>query len=267
MKTIRLARFTFREIVRTPAFLALLGLEAALVLAGLVTAQLFPLETGKVLVDFLWLAMGVGVFALALFVALSVLSRDIAQGGIHLFLPLLARRQYLLGRALGLMAGLAAFVAIDALLSMGAILAHISLTPPVYHAGLDWSTAWTLAGLALIQGALFLCICLFVASWASGAAEMLLFASALMMLSLLMPSIMDALNMPEVVKATPEAVRALIEAVGWLFPRQSPGLMALAAAHGASLGGEVWVAALAAFTGYGLLLTGAALALFQRRSL
>jgi len=262
-----LAIFTLREIIAQPIYRTLCALAFVFILAALILSKLFLFETGKVLVDLIWLSMGLISLIYVLFIACTMLAQDIGSQMVYLFIPLLRRDEYLKGRLAGLFLALTLLTFWMLLLATLAIAWNISSTVEIYHHGLTAWTALPLASISLLQAFAALALVAFVCSWATSQAEMLVFSASFIVFSAIFPAIIEILQSPEVIANTPNSIVILIQGISFLFPKVSTSSFAIAQAHGFSIPLSDWLALISSYLGYALLALTTAFFIFSRRDL
>jgi len=266
-KLITLALFSLREIVAMPSYRMMLASTLLVATFAMVVSQLFLLETIKVQLDFLWLGTSLLGITYILIIAASMLGQDISSHIAYLFLPHMPRTTYLLGRTLGILAGLFLLLALMCLISTLSLSFSLSqVTMPQMHNPAWWSPL-LLSAMALLQSTTVLAIIVFTAAWASGFVEMLLFSTAFTALAYLLPSVIAAMTSSEVLAQTPAWVITLIHGVDYLFPDMSGGDIALSLAHGIALDWSEMGWLFTAQLGYSMMIFAIGLLLFSRRDL
>jgi len=262
-----LARFTLHELFRTPAMLVLMAMAFLINIAALVVSNLYLLELSKVQIDVLWTGTSILALAYVLFIATTLLAGDIAGQVAYLFLPKLNRQQYLLGRFAGLALGLVALMSLTAFVSGGFLAWTIAHTAVSYHAGASIWAGLQLAAMASLQGMTLLAAILFIASWATGQAETLVFSIGFTLLAYLLPPVVAAMQSHEVLERVPPAVAASMHIVDYILPDMTAGNMALAIAHGFKVSThDIWLL-IGQHGGYSLMMLAFALMAFARRDL
>ncbi|MDX8406051.1 MAG: hypothetical protein R8K50_07860 [Mariprofundus sp.] len=266
-KLMTLARYSLREIVAMPAYRIMLLSTFVLAIFAMVISQLFLLETIKVQLDFLWLGTSLLGITYILMIAASMLGQDISGHIAYLFLPHMPRTTYLLGRTLGILAGLLLLLGLMALISTLSLAFSLEQLPTSQPHDPAWWSPLLLSGIALLQSTTVLAIVVFTAAWASGFIEMLLFSTAFTGLAYLLPSVLAAMTTSEVLAQTPAWVASLIHGVDYLFPDMNGGEVALSLAHGLSLNpGDIgWLCT--AQIGYTMMIFATGILLFARRDL
>ena len=262
-----LAWFTLREVLGLPIYRILYGLSFALIMIAMIVSNLFLFETSKVLIDLIWLSMGIITFIYALFIACHMLAQDIGHQMVYLFIPQLNRSSYLLGRLLGLGTAFILLVLWLCLLATIAIAWKTHSTLDVYHHGIYIWTALPLSFVSILQGCVYIALIAFVCSWATSQAEMLVFSSAFIVLSSIFPSIIEILQSPDIIQNTPTFIVWIIQALSFLFPKLSASSFAIAQAHGITIPLIDWFAFIASNIGYIILILYVAFFMFSRRDL
>jgi hypothetical protein len=103
--SLAVARVGFAEILRDRVLLNIAVLTVLMILASVITAQITPSVTARVLTDFSWGALLVSCFAIALTQGASVVGREIERRTILVALARpIHRAQWLVGKFLGVAA-------------------------------------------------------------------------------------------------------------------------------------------------------------------
>ena len=262
-----LAIFTLREIIAQPIYRTLCVLAFVFILTSFILSQSFLFETGKVLVDLIWLSMGVISLIYVLFIGCTMLAQDIGNQMVYFFIPLLRRDEYLKGRLAGIFLALILLFFWIFLLATLAITWSISSTVEVYRHGLSIWTALPLASISLLQALAALALVAFACSWATSQAEMLVFSTAFIVFSAIFPAIIETLQSPEVLANTPSSIVILIQGISFLFPKVNASSFAIAQAHGLSIPLSDWLALIVSYMGYTLLSLTTAFFIFSKRDL
>jgi len=266
-KLMTLALFSLREVVAMPAYRIMLLSTLVLTIFAMVISQLFLLETIKVQLDFLWLGTSLLGISYILMIGANMLGQDISGHISYLFLPHMPRTTYLLGRILGILAGLLLLLGLMSILSTLSLAWSLSHMPATQPHSPDWWSPILLAGIAMLQSVTVLAMVVFTAAWASGFIEMLLFSAAFTGLAYLLPSVIAAMTTIEVLAQTPAWIATLIHGVDYLLPDMTGGEIALSLAHATTLDivelGWLCISQL----GYAIMIYAAGILLFARRDL
>lgn len=232
-----IGKLTCLELLQNRAMRSLMAFLLLFPFASFIFTNLFLMDIGKVFVDAMaGLSHLVGIVYI-LFFAAPLLARDIeARVCYFLLTPPVSRNQYLLGRFAGIST---IFILLLVVLSItGTLCAWLVLEGnfAVYHSGLTLSRIAVLAFFQFFHYISLLGIALFIFSWASGMAEIMLFTSLVTLLCWVFPPIIQAMQNPEVVKDIPLWITQLLDAVYGLLPHLNGSEIALALAHGVSIG-------------------------------
>ena len=266
--TLEIMRFTALEVIRMRIFHVLIASAVLLPVTALVFANLFLFEIAKVQADVLISGARILASIYILFIAVTLLGRDIGQKVCHLFLaPPLSRFSYLTGRFLGLLAGLFFLMAIVMLTAEASLLLTLNPEGEIGRNALPWYTGLSLAGFTFYQHVSLLAAVVLVCTWATGLAEMLVFSVALLLLSWVVPPIILVLQSPDVTSQFPSVVATIIEGVGMILPQLNGGNIGLALAHGLPISSVDIVWHIVEHTAYAFLMFGLALLAFSRRDL
>jgi len=266
--TLEIIRFTTLEIVRMRVFHVLIAGAFLLPITALVFSNLFLFEIAKVQADVLIAGARILATVYTLFVAVTLLGRDIGQKVCHLFLaPPLSRFSYLTGRFIGLLIGLFLLMLVVMITSEASLLLTLNPDGEYGRNALPWHTGLSLAGFTFYQHISLLAAVLLICTWATGLAEMLLFSVALLLITWIVPPIILALQAPDVTSQFPTAVAALIETVGMILPQLNGGNIGLALAHGFPISYSDIAWHLLEHTAYAFMMFGLALQVFSRRDL
>ncbi|MFC1545857.1 hypothetical protein ACFL4I_00380 [Pseudomonadota bacterium] len=260
-------RFTVIEILQMRAFRGLLLIVLLILpLAAVVFSNLFLLEMGKVRID--TLAAGERIIAALyiLVIVVSLIGSDIARGTSYLFLtPPNTRRDYLIGRFLGVTTGLFILMLCAALGGEAVITLSMISDIPTYRHGLDYGNGALLAMFVFYQHISVLAAIMFICVWATGTAEMMVFSFGMIVLAWSLPAVLQAMQSREVLQHVPESVAVLLKSISYLFPKLNGAEIALALGHGLPITGII--AHVAEHSGYALFMFGLALYTFSKRDL
>ncbi len=266
--TFEIMRFTTLEIVRMRVFHLLIAGAVLLPVTALVFSNLFLFDIAKVQADVLIAGARILASAYILFVAVTLLGRDIGQKVCHLFLaPPLSRPSYLTGRFLGLLTGLLLLMLVVMVTSEASLLLTLNPDGEIGHNALPWYTGFSLAGFTFYQHVSLLAAALLICTWATGLAEMLVFSVALLFTTWVVPPIILALQSPDITSQFPAAVAALIKIVGMILPQLNGGSIGLALAHALPVSYSDILWHLLEHTAYAFMMFGLALLVFSRRDL
>lgn len=188
---INIGRFTFLDIIQGRVYQILLLTTVFAPLFGTVLSSLFMVDIGKVYMDGV---MGVFHFisiVFILFIAGSLLARDIEQKVCYMFVvPPLSRESFFWGRFLGF---IFAYIMMIVLLMVESALIGafiFSQTAAFYMAGYSWFNMSLLVVLHACPYIAVLGFVFFVVSWATGLAEIIFFSSMGLLLSWILPGIL-----------------------------------------------------------------------------
>jgi len=269
MAIFELARFTWLEILRMRVFHLLIAfLVLIMPIATLTISGLFFFDVSKVQIDVLSAGMHAAAMVYILFIATTLMGRDISSGACYFLLaPPLTRSQYIAGRFLGLLTGLIILIAVASLVAEALTALSMYTRFPIYRHGLEWFTGLYLGGGVLIQYISLLAVAVFICAWATAIAEMLTFVIAFMFLAWTFPTILTVLQSPEILQQVPPFVATLIHATSWLFPELNGAMVGLKLAHGLGFDTAELFAFIIQHVGYTMLMLGGAAWLFSKRSL
>jgi ABC-type transport system involved in multi-copper enzyme maturation permease subunit len=266
--TLEIMRFTTLEIVRMRVFHALIATAILLPVTALIFSNLFLFEIAKVQADVLISGARILASVYILFIAVTLLGRDIGQKVCHLFLaPPLSRFSYLTGRFLGLLVGLFLLMVVVMFTSEASLLLTLNPDGELGRNALPWHTGLSLAGFTFYQHVSLLAAVVLVCTWATGLAEMLVFSVAFLFISWVVPPIILVLQSPDVTSQFPSVVASLIEGVGLILPQLNGGNIGLALAHGLPIPLSDIAWHLVEHTAYAFMMFGLALLVFSRRDL
>ncbi len=261
-------RFTALEIIRMRVFHVLIAGAFLLPIMALIFSNLFLFDIAKVQADVLISGARILASVYILFIAVTLLGKDISQKICHLFLaPPLSRFSYLTGRFLGLLFGLFLLMLVVMLTSEASLLLMFNPDGENGRNALPWYTGLSLAGFTFYQHISLLAAVLLICTWASGLAEMLVFSVAILLISWVVPPIILALQSPDITSQFPTLITTLIETIGMILPRLNGGNIGLALAHGFPLSFSNIAWHLVEHAAYAFVMFGLAQLVFSRRDL
>lgn len=265
---LEIMRFTALEIMRMRVFYVLVVVATLLPVAAIIFSNLFLFDIAKVQADVLVAGARILAALYILFIAVTLLGRDIGQKVCHLFLvPPLSRYSFLTGRFLGLLIGMFALMLVVMLSSEASIILSLNPEGEYGRDALPWLTGFSLAGFTFYQHISLLAAVILICTWATGLAEMLVFSVALLIVTWIVPPIILALQSPEITSQFPAIVTNLIEAVGMILPQLNGGDIGLALAHGLPISYRKIILHLLEHASYASMMFGLALLVFSRRDL
>ncbi|MDQ7001069.1 MAG: hypothetical protein Q9N02_00075 [Ghiorsea sp.] len=188
---INIGRFTFLDIIQGRVYQILLLATVFAPLFGALLSSLFMVDIGKVYMDGV---MGVFHFVsivFTLFIAGSLLARDIEQKVCYMFVvPPLSRASFLGGRFLGFI--FAYIMMVMLIMVESTLIGYVvfSQTAAFYMAGYSWFNMSLLIALHACPYIAILGFVFFIVSWATGLAEIIFFSSMGLLLSWVLPSIL-----------------------------------------------------------------------------
>lgn len=260
-------RFTLLEIFNMRAFqLLILASLILLPLAATVFSNLFLLDIGKVRMDVLIAGNRIIATLYILVIAVMLMANDISKGMIHIFLtPPSGRKEYMIGRFIGLFTGLATILITSAIGDEAVLWLTFSEQPAVYQHGLEIGDGFLLALFTFYQHISVLAAILFICTWATSLAEMFVFSSGILMLAWTLPPVLNAMKTSEVLQRTPEWIALFLKNISYLLPNLNGAEIGLALANGLPII-SIWPHFLE-HTCYALLMLGLALFSLSRRDL
>jgi len=235
-------------------------------LAATVFSNLFLLDIGKVRMDVLIAGNRIIAALYILAIAVMLMANDVSKGMIHIFLtPPSSRRDYLIGRFFGLLVGfvvvlLAAGIGSEVVLGL-----TFSEKIEVYRHGLERGDGLLLALFTFYQLISILAAVMFICAWATSLAEMFVFSAGFLLLSWLLPPVLQAMKSAEVLQHTPEWIVSLLNGVAYILPSLNGSEIGLALAHGLPIS-SIWPH-IFEHASYALLMLGLALIALLRRDL
>jgi len=266
--TLETTRITVHEIVRMRTFQILAATIILLPLVAIVFSNIFIFDIGKVRIDVLVAGSRLLATTYILFIAVTLMGRDIGQKTCYQFLmPPISRHAYLTGRFTGLLLCLLLLMILSMVSGELLISITFSETAEIYRRGLSHGTGLSMAFLIFFQHISLLAMVLMICSWATGLAEMLIFSLAGIFLSWILPPIIQALQTEEVIQHVPPIVAAFTNIIGSILPQLNGGDIALALAHGLSMNTSDIIWHLVEHSSYALIMFAMALIIFFRRDL
>jgi|UPI000377DA83 hypothetical protein len=261
-----IARFTIEEMLGLRVSRILFVLAILLPVAAWVFSRFFLLELLKVQLD----VMSAGAYLLGIVFILScvvnLLGRDIGDKVCHFYLsPPITRHAYFLGRFFGVVAVLLSLYLVILLGSGSLLWLNGDLAATTY--GVTGKTVFILAWVAWYQSVSLLGVVFFIASWATGMAEILLFSTAAAGVMWLFPPILEVLNSPVMAQEVPTTIATILNTIAWLLPDMTGGKIILAASHGQLLDGLAMLMHALGHLGYALAMLALGLLFFLRRDL
>jgi len=231
-----ICRLTCLELLQNNAFRFLLLAAFIAPLAAFVLSNLFMHDLGKVFIDGIIGLHHLFAWAFILFFAAPLLAKDIESKTCYLLLcPPVTRNQYLIGRFIGI---LSIFMLIFSALAVSSACITVSLFDESYSGymvGLSVATIPTISFFQFINYLSMLGALMFIFSWATGVAEVMLFTMAVLFLSWIFPPVLNAMQDPNLAKHNPEWNHHIIEAIYQLFPHLNSANIATAIAYGKDL--------------------------------
>lgn len=268
MLWIKLAKLTWLELWQSRSYKMLLLLSLAAPAFAVVMGALFMVDIGKVYMDSIAASAQLMMIAFLLFVVVALLSKDIFERVCYILLtPPVTRTDYFVGRFAGFM--FAFLMLLLALFISTLIVAsfYLGAKTAFYQSGFSWLTLGQMMFFYAFQYVAVLGLVFFIASWASGDVEMMLFVMASLVFTWIFPPVLQALQSPEVLAETPAWIMPILDAVFAVIPHLNGADIALQLAHGEPFGltqMALYVAEHSLYAGVCFLL---GLMLFQRRDL
>ena len=234
--TLLISRLTSLELLQNNAFRVLLLGALILPLAAFILCNLFMQDIGKVFIDGIIGLHHLFAWAFILFFASPLLAKDVESKTCYLLLcPPVTRNQYLMGRFIGI---LGMFVLLFFVLAISSACITASLFDESYSGYMSGLTLLTIPSISFFQFVNYLSMIgalIFIFSWATGVAEIMLFTMSVLFLSWLFPPMLSALQRPDLAQHTPEWNQLLIKGVYQLFPHLNGANIATALAYGKEL--------------------------------
>ncbi|MDT8375232.1 MAG: ABC-2 transporter permease [Mariprofundaceae bacterium] len=263
-----LSRFTLIEIIQSRVFRLLVGGTLLIPLIAVIIASLFMADIGKVYLDVVLSGAHFASMVFTLFIAASLLAKDIDQRICYIILSApMKRHHYILARYGGLSI---AFAILAAALTITAYIGgyfYIGSLAELYQSGFSALMIPMMFFYIFFQYLSLISVAVFFFSWATGTAEILLFTSSVMLFSWAFPPVLAALQTEELASQTPVFLRQLIEVIYQFLPHLNGSNFALSIAHSLEINGRdllLYTLEHSAYAGISLVL---ALLLFKRRDL
>ncbi|MDX8380476.1 MAG: hypothetical protein R8M14_00005 [Ghiorsea sp.] len=230
---INITKLTFLEVFQARTYRILLSSTFLVPIFGFLLSSLFLVDLGKVYMDGMIGMVHLFSIVFILFVAVGLLSKDIEQKICYFLLSAPATRiSYLFGRFTGLLGVFALMLLLIALESSLAGYYYVGNIAEIYQSGFVWTNVFELIFLHSFQYIALLGFVFFVFSWASGAAEIMLFSTTAFLFSWVFPPILLALQNPEVASKVPPFIYKFLEFLYQLLPHLNGSSIALEIAHG-----------------------------------
>ncbi len=263
-----LALYSFRELMGMLVVRITLTAAALLPLAAWIFSEFFLMELTKVQLDVMTAGSYLLGMVLILIAVVPMLGADIGGRLCYFYLvPPVSRNEYVLGRFLG--AALLLLLLFAVLLAGSETLITVALeyAPADRRHGIDWETGLLIAGTACYQSMTLLAAVFFIAAWATGFAELLLFSIAACALFWIMPPVLEAMKNPFLMEGVPAWIVALVHGIAWLLPEMNAGQFILAELHGQATDYTMLLLHFLGHLGYVLIMLMACLLIFARRDL
>ncbi|MCF7822209.1 MAG: ABC-2 transporter permease [Mariprofundaceae bacterium] len=263
-----LSRFTLVEIIQSRVFRLLIGGSLLIPLIAVVIASLFMADVGKVYLDVTLSGAHFVSMVFTLFIAASLLAKDIDQRICYIILSApIKRHEYILARYAGLSI---AFAILALTLTITAYIGgyfYIGTLPELYQSGFSVIMIPMMFFYIFFQYLSLISVAVFFFSWATGTAEILLFTSSVILFSWAFPPVLAALQTEELASQTPQFLSRLIEVIYQFLPHLNGSDFALSIAHSLHINVKdllLYMLEHSAYAGIALVL---ALLLFKRRDL
>ncbi|MDX8384094.1 MAG: hypothetical protein R8M45_08430 [Ghiorsea sp.] len=265
---LNLTTFSFWEVCQGRVYKILLAAILLMPLLAIMLSSLFLFDIGKVYIDAVIALTHVLMIIYILFVCVSLLARDIEQKVCYLLLAYPAGRiSYVCGRFAGFL--LALFVLLLALSVVNAAVGewYIGSMNELYRSDFSWQSLVAIITLHAFQYIAILGVVFFIFSWATGAAEIMLFSSVVILFSWVFPPILLAMQRQDVAAKVPGFLQQFLDVIYQALPHLNGGSIALELSHAKALqAGDIGVYLLehVAYAGVMLML---ALWKFSKRDL
>ncbi|WP_157753664.1 ABC-2 transporter permease [Ghiorsea bivora] len=268
MLWIKLAKLTWLELWQSRSYKMILLIALVAPAFAVVMGALFMVDIGKVYMDAIAASAQLMMIAFLIFVVVVLLSKDIFERVCYILLtPPVRRTDYFAGRFVGfvfafMMLLLALFVS-----SLIVAVFYIGAKPEFYQSGFSWITLAQMMFFYAFQYIAVLGLVFFIASWASGDAEMMLFVMASLVFTWIFPPVLQALQSPDVMAETPAFIMPVLDAVYAMIPHLNGADIALQLAHGDALSLVQMTMYVAEHSLYAVVCFMMGLMLFKRRDL
>ena len=263
-----LSRFTFIEIIQSRVFRLLVGGSLLIPLIAVIIASLFMADVGKVYLDVVLSGAHFVSIVFTLFIAASLLAKDIDQRICYIILSApIKRHQYILARYAGISIAFAVLALIMTIASYIGGYFYIGSLPDLYQSGFSTMMMPMMFFYVFFQYLSLISVAVFFFSWATGTAEIMLFTSSVILFSWVFPPVLAALQTEELASQTPLFLNQLIQLVYQFLPHLNGSDFALSIAHSLDINVKnlmLYMLEHSAYAGIALVL---ALLLFKRRDL
>lgn len=234
--TLAITRLTCLELLQNRAMRSLISALLLLPFVSLIFTNLFLMDIGKVFVDAMAGLSHLIAIIYILFFATPLISKDIESRVCYFLLtPPVSRNHYILGRFLGICL---IFITLLLILSLsGTLSAWLVLEDnfTIHHSGLSISSIPTLMFFQFFHYISLLGVALFIFSWATGMAEVMLFTTLITFLCWIFPPIMKALQNPDVAQDIPAWITILLDYTYGLLPHLNGAEIASSIGHGINI--------------------------------
>ena len=236
MRWIKLAKLTWLELWQSHVYKSLLVLSLLSPGLAIVMGSLFMVDIGKVYIDTIAAFSQLIAIMFLIFMVVGLLSKDIFDRVCYILLtPPMTRFDYFFGRFLGFMLAFLALLLVLFVASLVIGLLYLGAKPSFYQSGFSGFLLAQLMFFYFFQYIAVLGVIFFIISWSSGAAEAMLFTVALLIFTWVFPPVLQAMQNPDVLRATPNIVMMLLEWVYEIIPHLQGGDISLALAHGETI--------------------------------
>lgn len=232
-----ISHLTCLELLQSRAMRSLIATLLLLPFASFIFTNLFLMDIGKVYVDTMAGLSHLVAIIYILFFAAPLLARDIeAHVCYFLLTPPVSRPQYLLGRFFGITLIFILLLILLSIVGTFGVWLVLDNNYLVHQSGLTLPRIAVLAFFQFFHYISLLGVTVFIFSWATGMAEIMLFTSMVTFLCWVFPPIIQALQNPDVAKDMPAWVTRLLESTYSLLPHLNGSEIASSLAHAISIG-------------------------------
>ena len=268
MRVINIVRLTWLELWQSRTYRIMLLIALIAPIGAIVIASLFLSDVGKVYVDGIAGASQLLAMVFMLFMAVSLLGSDVYQKICYLLLnPPVKRSDYFIGRYFGLCLAFLVMLAVLLFSSSVAGILFLRDKAEIYQSGFSWMMLAQMMFFYFFQYISILGVIFFLVSWASGNAEIMLFAVAALLFSWLFPPILKALQDPLVQENVPQAVTAMLQGIYEVLPHLEGAQISLLLSHGSVISFIDTMFYMLEHIAYSLVFFMLGLLLFNRRDL
>lgn len=262
------AYLTIQEIFQSRVYQLLLIVSLCTPIVAYLLSSLFLVDIGKVYMDGVLGMFHLVSLVFVLFLAASILARDIERKVCYLFVvPPANRGTYLFGRFFGFMFIYYVMSLLLILVSVASAEVIFKGVDALYLSGYTPFNLFLLLFLHSLQYVALLGFAFFIASWATGLAEVMFFALMGFLISWILPSILGVINPASGTEQGSAILYAMLSAVYLVLPHLNAAEASLMLVHGNVIEKSDVILFCLDHVSYTAVFFGLAIWFFQRRDL